>query len=181
MRRLSLIDDGEKKRPSRPPGPAVERERVAARWVAIVPADEAGTLAFASELLAALRAHAVDATVLLEAPRFEGAILETDARAPDGLALHGARLFRVLCSEDNAREAWARALSTGNGPYVVVGTEALGQIEPTLSVAVTGGTPLGLSAPRFRQVRALVDAELDAPRPAFAVWLASKLAAPSTQ
>lgn len=176
MRRLSLIDDESNKRPSQPPGPSATRERVAVPWVALVPVDEAGTLAFATFILQGLRERGVDATVLLEAPRFEGALLETDARAPDGLTLHGARLLRVLCSEDNAREAWVRALSTGNGPYVVVGTEALGQVIPTLTVAVTGGKPMGLSAPRFRQVRTLVDAELDAPRPAFATWLAGRLA-----
>lgn len=180
MRRLTLLDESEPKRPSQPPGPASARERVATRWVAIVPVDEAGTLAFTSAVLASLRERSITATVLLEAPRFPGAVLENDARVPTGLDLHGARLQRVLCSEESAREAWVRALTAaGPGPCVVVGTEALGQVEPMLSVAITGGTPMGLSAPRYRQVRALVDAELDAARPAFAAFLAERLAGPA--
>lgn len=175
MRRLSLIDELRPKTPSQPPGPATRRERIAARWVALVPVDEVGALGFASMLLRALRERSIDATVLLEAARFEGALLEQDARPPSGLELHGARIQRVLTSEDHAREAWVRALSAGPGPFVVVGTEAIGQIEPTLAVAITGGQPMGLSAPRYRQIRGLVDAELDAARPAFADWLAERL------
>lgn len=131
--------------------------------IALVPVDEANTLAFASTILEELRGRAV---VVVESTSPEA------TRLPTSLAVHGAPWSRIAASD---RSALARTAESGD-PVLLIGTGLAAAVRASLVLAISGGALAPMISRGLREIRPLLDGTIVEARNDLARRLARRLA-----
>jgi len=146
----------------------IDRERIVpgCRSVALVPIDERAALEFASLVLRELAERGRPSQVLIERSSASATSL------PSALDVHGAEWRRVSAQDDSVLlETFRKGM-----PVLLIGTGLAARVDASFVLALTGPRLPPMIPPSFRALRPYVDAVIAEPRPAFAAWLAERLA-----